>query len=108
MNHFDISHGRNVSPEVLYSFGEEENSFVLPFDHQSCRNSVLNEGTGDGIEIGLLLGLLEHCRISGGHHKVLQKSREGKVLTRVISVIQRLMQVLDVMFASAKHEPNQC
>ncbi|KAF3837515.1 hypothetical protein F7725_004979 [Dissostichus mawsoni] len=73
----DGCYGLNVSPEVLYSFGEEENSFVLTFDYQSCRNSVLNEGTGDGIEIGLLLGLLERCRISGGHHKVLQKSRKG-------------------------------
>ncbi|KAF3837511.1 hypothetical protein F7725_004975 [Dissostichus mawsoni] len=36
MNHFDISHGRNVSPEVLYSFGEEENSFVLTFDTKAA------------------------------------------------------------------------
>lgn len=34
--------------------------------------SLLNEGTQDGIEIGLL-GLLVHCRILGDHHKVLQK-----------------------------------
>lgn len=34
--------------------------------------SVLNEGTGDGIEIGLP-GLLASCRILDGRHKVLRK-----------------------------------
>lgn len=50
---------------------DEEIGFVHP---KVKELSLLNEGTGDGIEIGLVR-LSARCRISDGHHKVLQKLR---------------------------------
>lgn len=32
---------------------------------------------------------------------------KGELLTHFITVVKRLMQVLDIMFASVEHEPNQ-
>ena len=55
-----------------------EIGFVHPEEKELSR---LNEGTGDGVEIGLAR-LSARCRISGGHHKVLQKLRACRRLPR--------------------------